>query len=52
LLGKQDSISLSLSSNAIYLFRAPQLANKFEPNFVKFEGKDKSELSIFVKEKL
>lgn len=37
-------------TDAIYLFRAPQLANKFEPSFVKFTGKDKAELSIFIKD--
>lgn len=37
-------------TDAIYLFRAKQLANKFEPDFVKFEGKTKDELSTFVKE--
>lgn len=36
-------------SNAIILFRAPQLHNKFEPNFVKFEGKSKEDLNEFVK---
>lgn len=37
-------------TDAIYLFRAKQLANKFEPDFVKFEGKTKEELTTFVKE--
>lgn len=37
-------------TDAIYLFRAKQFANKFEPDFVKFEGKTKEELSDFVKE--
>jgi len=35
--------------NAIILFRAPQLHNKFEPDFVKFEGKTKEDLNEFVK---
>lgn len=38
--------------NAIYLFRAPQLNNKFEPATVKFEGKDSTELGDFVKKNL
>lgn len=38
--------------NAIVLFRAPQLNNKFEPDFVKFEGKTKEELNDFVKASL
>lgn len=37
-------------TDAVYLFRAKQLSNKFEPDFVKFEGKTKEELSTFVKE--
>ncbi|CRK99496.1 CLUMA_CG012815, isoform A [Clunio marinus] len=35
--------------NAIILFRAPQYHNKFESDFVKFEGKSKDDLSEFVK---
>lgn len=35
--------------DAIILFRAPQLANKFEEKYLKFEGKTKEELSQFVK---
>lgn len=35
--------------DAILLYRAPQLSNKFEPSFVKFEGKDSGELREFVK---
>jgi protein disulfide-isomerase A3 len=45
-------INLLLNSDAIILYRAPQLANKFEPNFVKFEGKTKEELNLFVKRNL
>lgn len=37
-------------TDAVYLFRAKQLSNKFEPDFVKFEGKTKDDLSTFVKE--
>lgn len=39
-------------SDAIVLYRAPQLANKFEPNFVKFDGKTKDDLNNFVKKHL
>ncbi|XP_058831651.1 protein disulfide-isomerase A3 [Topomyia yanbarensis] len=37
-------------TDAIYLFRAKQLANKFENDFVKFSGKTKDELTAFVKD--
>ncbi|CAO1413169.1 unnamed protein product [Diamesa tonsa] len=36
-------------TNAIIIIRAAQLSNKFEPSFVKFEGKTKEELTDFVK---
>lgn len=36
-------------TNGIILFRAPQYANKFEDNFVKFEGEGIEELTTFVK---
>lgn len=39
-------------SDAIVLYRAPQLANKFEANFVKFDGKTKDDLNNFVKKNL
>lgn len=39
-------------TDAILLFRAPQLANKFEPDFVKFEGKGREQLTDFVKENI
>jgi protein disulfide isomerase family A protein 3 len=39
-------------TDAIYLFRAPQLSNKFESSSVKFTGKSSSELSEFVKKNL
>lgn len=35
--------------DTIILFRAPNLNNKFEPNFVKFEGKSEDELGAFIK---
>jgi hypothetical protein len=35
--------------DAIILYRAPQLSNKFESDFVKFEGKTKEDLNEFVK---
>jgi protein disulfide-isomerase A3 len=35
--------------DAILLFRAANLHNKFEPNFVKFEGTTKDELNEFVR---
>jgi protein disulfide isomerase family A protein 3 len=35
--------------DAIILFRAANLQNKFEPNFVKFTGKSEDELGAFVK---
>jgi protein disulfide isomerase family A protein 3 len=37
-------------TDAIILFRAPHLANKFEADFVKFTGKTKEDLQDFVKE--
>lgn len=37
-------------TNAIYLYRAPQLANKFEESSVKFSGKSVDDLTKFVKE--
>ncbi|XP_055625105.1 protein disulfide-isomerase A3 [Toxorhynchites rutilus septentrionalis] len=46
----KDVLEKQGENNAIYLIRAKQLANKFEPDFVKFEGKTKDELSTFVKE--
>jgi len=36
-------------SNAILLFRSSQMANKFESDFVKFEGKTKEQLNEFIK---
>lgn len=36
-------------TDAIVLYRAPQLANKFEPDFVVFDGKTKEDLNTFVK---
>lgn len=39
-------------TDAIVLFRSPQLANKFEPDFVKFPGKTVDELTDFVKANL
>lgn len=36
-------------TDAILLFRNPQLANKFEPDFVKFTGKNVADLTEFVK---
>jgi len=39
-------------TDAIILFRAPQLANKFEPDFVKFTGKTLEDLQEFVKENM
>lgn len=39
-------------TDAIILFRAPQLANKIEPSFVKFTGKDSNALAEFVKTNL
>lgn len=44
----KDVLDKQGETNAIYLFRAKQLANKFEPDFVKFEGND--DLNTFVKE--
>ncbi|XP_063699405.1 protein disulfide-isomerase A3 [Culicoides brevitarsis] len=38
--------------DAIVLFRAPHLANKFEEDFVKFTGKDMDALTQFVKDNL
>lgn len=38
--------------NGIVLFRAAHLSNKFEPDFVKFEGKTKEDLNDFVKDTL
>jgi protein disulfide isomerase family A protein 3 len=38
--------------DAIVLFRAPQLKNKFEANHVRFEGKTKDDLATFVKDNL
>jgi protein disulfide-isomerase A3 len=35
--------------DAVLLVRATHLSNKFEPNFVKFEGSSKAELNEFVK---
>lgn len=35
--------------NTIILYRASQLNNKFEPDFVKFEGTTKDALNEFVK---
>lgn len=39
-------------TDAIVLYRAPQLRNKFEADFVTFEGKTKVELDEFVKANL
>jgi len=38
------------TKDAIYLYRAPQLANKFEESSVKFTGKSVDDLTKFVKE--
>lgn len=38
--------------NAIILYRAPQLANKFEPASLKFEGSSLADLDTFVKENI
>lgn len=46
-----DVLSKVGETNGIILFRAPQLSNKFEPDFVKFEGKTKEDLNDFVKDK-
>lgn len=43
---------LLICSDAILLVRAPQYANKFEDNTVKFEGSSLDELNTFVKENL
>lgn len=43
---------ISRYSDAIVLYRAPQLSNKFEPAFVKFSGKTKEDLTDFVKSSL
>lgn len=37
-------------TNAIFLYRAPQLANKFEETSIKFTGKSVEDLTKFVKE--
>lgn len=39
-------------TDAVVLFRAPHLANKFEPDFVKFTGNSQDDLSQFVKDNL
>lgn len=39
-------------TDAVLLFRNPQLSNKFEPDFVKFTGKSVLELTEFVKTNL
>ncbi|KAL7035551.1 hypothetical protein ACKWTF_008439 [Chironomus riparius] len=39
-------------TDSIYLYRAPQLANKIEPATVEFSGKDAGELTEFVKTNL
>ncbi|XP_055917609.1 protein disulfide-isomerase A3 [Eupeodes corollae] len=36
-------------TDAIILFRAPHLANKFEPSFVKFDGSSELDLTNFIK---
>lgn len=36
-------------TDAILLYRAPQLGNKFEPDFVKFTGESKADLDEFIK---
>lgn len=41
-------IVLLLLSDAVYLIRAPQYANKFEDNSVKFEGSSVEDLTAFV----
>ncbi|XP_055534818.1 protein disulfide-isomerase A3-like [Wyeomyia smithii] len=46
----QDVLEKQGETDAIVLFRAKQFANKFEPDFVRFEGKTKNDLSTFVKE--
>lgn len=46
----QEVLDKQGETDAIFLFRAKQLSNKFEPDFVKFEGKTKDELTTFVKE--
>ncbi|XP_055836801.1 protein disulfide-isomerase A3 [Episyrphus balteatus] len=38
--------------NVIVLYRAPQLANKFEPASVRFTGKSSAELEAFIKENI
>ncbi|XP_053688162.1 protein disulfide-isomerase A3 [Sabethes cyaneus] len=45
-----DVLEKQGETDAVYLFRAKQLSNKFEPDFVKFEGKTKDDLNTFVKE--
>ncbi|XP_055606688.1 protein disulfide-isomerase A3 [Uranotaenia lowii] len=46
----KDVLEKQGETDAIFLFRAKQFANKFEPDFVKFEGKTKDDLTTFVKE--
>ncbi|XP_055529979.1 protein disulfide-isomerase A3-like [Wyeomyia smithii] len=46
----QDVLEKQGETDAIVLFRAKQFANKFESDFVRFEGKTKDDLSTFVKE--
>uniref|UniRef100_A0A336KRW2 Protein disulfide-isomerase n=1 Tax=Culicoides sonorensis TaxID=179676 RepID=A0A336KRW2_CULSO len=47
-----DVLKKQGETDAVLLFRNPQLSNKFEPDFVKFEGKSLDELTQFVKENL
>lgn len=47
-----DVLEKQGETDAIVLFRNPQLANKFEPDFVKFTGKTSAELTEFVKNNL
>jgi len=47
-----DVLKKQGETDAIILFRAPQLHNKFEPNFIKFDGKTKEDLNEFVKTNL
>ncbi|XP_058460976.1 protein disulfide-isomerase A3 [Malaya genurostris] len=46
----KDVLDKQGETDAIYLIRAKQFGNKFEPDTVKFDGKSKDELNAFVKE--